>query len=304
MYRNRANPHSPNRRNRMTNHVAIMMPNGYFANGAPWREAHLRELTGEDQVFLMEECHGLLPAQWVTEALSRCVTRLGPNQPTREAIRSLSVGDREALLLHLRRLTSGDHLDCVISCPSPDCREKLDIELNVANLLVSTDGETRQEHELGIHREDGSPVVVRFRLPTGSDQEAVAHLARTDVGAAAEEMLRRCVQSVNEDGAAVSELPAALREQLPGRMAELDAQAEINLLVECSVCGGAFSVVFDTAGYLIQELEAGMRRLYREVHLLAYHYHWSAREILSMSVRKRRRFLQLLEEELMQEAVQ
>jgi len=47
-----------------------------------------------------------------------------------------------------------------------------------------------------------------------------------------------------------------------------------------------------------------MHHLYREVHLLAYHYHWSATEILRMSAEKRRKFLRLLEEELMQGAAQ
>jgi hypothetical protein len=81
-------------------------------------------------------------------------------------------------------------------------------------------------------------------------------------------------------------------------MAELDPQAEITLHLACPVCGAAFSAIFDTASYLIQELEAGVRHFYHEVHLLAYHYHWSATEILGMSIGKRRKFLRLLEEEL------
>jgi hypothetical protein len=87
-------------------------------------------------------------------------------------------------------------------------------------------------------------------------------------------------------------------------MAELDPQAEITLHLTCPVCSAAFSAIFDTASYLMQELQAGMHHLYREVHLLAYHYHWSATEILGMSAEKRRRFLRLLDEELTQRAAQ
>ena len=146
---------------------------------------------------------------------------------------------------------------------------------------------------------EGASWLVRFRLPTGGDQEAVAGLARTDLGAAVETLLRRSVDgAVSLEGAQEPELPEAVRRQLPGLMSELDPQAEIHLQVTCQACGGTFDVLFDAAGYFFQELKAGMRHLLHEVHLLAYHYHWSLKEILAMSVGARRRFLRLLEEEL------
>ena len=234
----------------------------------------------------------------------RCITRLGPNQPvTREAIQSLTLGDREALLLHLRRLMSGNRLRCLLTCPSPECQEKLEVEVDVEELLLPPYGEALQEYEITLRQEDGASNSVRFRLPTGADQEAAAVMARTDVAGAADLLFRRCVLSVtSSDGSPVDKLPDSLGEQLSDRMAELDPQAEITLHLDCPVCSTAFSTIFDTASYLIQELEAGMRPLYREVHLLAYHYHWSATEILGMGIGKRRRFLRLLEEELTQEA--
>lgn len=288
----------------MAKQVVTTLPNGYWEGGAHWREAQLRELTGEDHVFLMEECQGLLPAHWVTEALARCVTKLGPNEATREAVRSLTVGDREALLLHLRRLTLGDRLTCILTCPLPECREKLELEINVADILQPLERAMVQEHELTISREDGGSTIVRFRLAVGADQEAVASLALTDVAAAADWLLRRCVLSVSEDGKLADELPASLGERLPDRMADLDRQAEINLMATCEACGGSFSVVFDAATYLFQELEAEFQPLYREVHLLAFHYHWSPTEILSLSTRKRRRFLELLDHELTDGVIQ
>ncbi len=290
----------------MTPSVAITLPGGFFANGEQWREAHLHALTGEDHLFLTEGCRGLLPAQWVTEALTRCVTRLGPEGPvSRETIRSLSVGDREALLIHLRRLTAGDRLQCVLTCSSLDCREKLDLDLSSTDLLVPAREATRQQHDLTVSRDDGASIVVRFRLPTGLDQEAAALIARTDLPAAADFLLRQCVQSATfPDGSAVDELPDVLGERLSARMAELDPQAELTLQVACPVCGSSFIAIFDTASYLIQELAAGMRHLYREIHLLAYHYHWSPTEILAMNSRTRRQYLQLLEDELTQGVAQ
>jgi len=286
----------------MVKQVVTTLPNGYWEGGANWREAHLREFTGDDYVFLIEQCQGLLRAHWVTEVLARCVLKLGPHEATRDAVRSLTVGDREALLLHLRRLTLGERLACVLSCP--ECQEKLELEIDVTQLLQPFQNAVLQEYELSIHREGGGTTDVRFRLPDGFDQETVASLALTDVGAAADWLLRRCVLSVSENGELAEELPAAVVERLPARMAELDSQAEINLLPTCEACGSSFSIVFDAGNYLFQELEAEAKRLYREVHLLAFHYHWSPSEILSLSTRRRRTFLELLENELTEGGVQ
>lgn len=286
----------------MTKQVVTTLPNGYWEGGANWREAHLRELTGDDQIFLIEECQGLLPAQWVTEVLARSVIKLGPHDATRDSVRSLSVGDREALLLHLRRLTLGDRLACILSCPA--CQEKLDLEITVTQLLQQPASEVSHQHELSIAREDGGATVVRFRLPDGADQEAIAETALTDVGAAADCLLRRCVLSISEDGGPADQLPASVAELLPARMVELDTQAEINLLPTCEACGNSFSIVFDAGNFLFQELKAKAEFLYREIHLLAFHYHWSPTEILNLSTRERRKFLELLEHELSEDMVQ
>ena len=268
-----------------------------FRDDKEWRrKVGLRELTGEDHRFLVEEAGQLLPAQWTTEVLRRCAIRPDTGMPlTDESVRSLTVGDREALLLQLRRLTSGDRLPCIVSCPSPECGEKLDLELRVTDLLVPACDARRESYEMELAQGERT-CRVQFRLPTGLDQEAVAGLARSDLSAAVEMLLQRSL--IFAEGATVSELPETARRQLTERMLELDPQAEINLRVTCQCCGGAFEVIFDAAGYFFQELKAEMGQLFHEVHVLAYHYHWSLKEILGMSAHGRRRYLRLLEEEL------
>ena len=219
-------------------------------------------------------------------------------------IRSLTVGDREALLLHLRRLNWGDRLRCLLTCPVPECQEKLEIEMNVTDLLLPPYGETAPEHELTFGQEEGAYTVVRFQLPTGADQEAAANVALTDVAGAADLLLRRCVRAVtSSNGNPADELP--IRSVSPCRIGWLSwihrPRSHCCLPVRFAVARS--DAIFDTASYVMQELEAGLRHLYHEVHLLAYHYHWSATEILGMSIEKRRKFLRLLEEELTQGAV-
>jgi hypothetical protein len=285
--------------------VDVTMPGGYWFDGGCHREARLRPIASGDEGFLLDTEGRLLPAHRVTALLARCVERLGSAEPaTAEAVRSLTVGDREALLLHLRRLSLGDRLQGVVNCPAPDCGEKMDLDLNVGDLLLPPYDHRRRSYEAEI-AEDGSSYRVRFRLPTGADQEDAAILARSDSHAAAERLLSRCVENVaDEDGEPVETLPPAMADQISDAMSELDPQAELTLSLACPVCAHAFLASVDAAAYLFQELDDQARHLYREVHLLAFYYHWSEAEIMSMPNRKRRLYLELLEEALMEEAQQ
>lgn len=286
----------------MLDQVTVTLPGGLWLEGRRYQEAELRPLTGRDEAFLSEEGASLLPVQWTTALLSRCVTRLGPLSPVTAAmVRLLAVGDREALTLHLRRLTLGSRLQCVVNCPRGECNEPLDLELRVGDLLQPPYQAPQPFYEATVN-ENGAAYGVKFRLPTGGDQEAAAALARQDPGAGAELVLRRCLELVSgEDHEPVEVLPAAVVEQIIGMMAELDPQSELRLNLICPVCGHVFSNIFDTASYFFQELASRSKHLYREVHQLAFYYHWGEAEIMGMTARKRQRYLDLLAEGLTQE---
>jgi hypothetical protein len=273
--------------------AVIALPGGLWRDGVRHRAAALRPLTGADEAFLLEEAAALLPAQRATALLARCVERLGPwEEVTPDAVRALSVGDREALLLHLRRLTLGERIECVLRCPEAACGEKMDLDLAVSDLLFPPypDAAPWYEAELG---EPGEYRKVRFRLPTGADQEEAALLALTDINAAAGRLLRRCLE--NDPSAEIS-LKEGDAERLGALMAERDPQAELVLQLTCPICARDFETPFDTAAFFLQELAGRSAILYREVHRLALAYHWSQAEILSLSGRQRRLYLELLAE--------
>ena len=284
--------------------TTIKLPGGLWLDGACHREAGLRSLNGQDEVFLLERGESLLPARRTTALLARCLTHLGPlDRVATGTAAALTVGDREALLLHLRRLTLGERLRCVLACPEPDCGERMDLDLRVSDLLLPPYSHTQEWYETTI-TENGSNYSVRFRLPAGADQEAAATLAGSDPQAAADLLLRRCVEhAATEDGQPVEDLPVAVIDRLPTIMSRLDPQAELMLNATCPVCDHAFTSLFDAATYLFQELDGRARHLYREVHSLAFYYHWSEAEIMGMTARKRHLYLDLLAEALTEERV-
>ena len=259
----------------MTRGVAATLPHGFWAAGNRRTDAELRPLTGADEEFLLELRPSVLPAERTTALLAHCLVRLGPHAPpSADDVRELVVGDREALLLQLRRLALGDRLDCVVPCPG--CGELMDVELRVGDLLLEAYADAPERREaLG----------VVYRAVTGADQEAGARAAVDDVDAAARLVLGRCIEG---------ELTADVEGALPALLAEADPQAELLLRVGCPACGGEFPVALDAGGFLELELAGDRDALYREVHVLASHYHWSEAELLAMTPAKRRRYLELV----------
>lgn len=278
--------------------ICITLSGGFWLDDECHREAELRPLTGNDEAFLLEVGDTLLPAQRTTAVLVRCLIRLGTiRSVTTEVVQSLTVGDREALLLCLRRLTLGDSLQCLLNCPEPDCGEKVDLDLKVSDLLLPPHPRMQPSHDTTI-KENETVYRVRFRLPNGGDQEAIAALAQSDPQTAARVLLGRCVKQVTleDNGKSVEEWPSTLAQQISAIMAELDPQAELILNLTCPVCGHVFAALFDTGTYFFKEISSRMRHLYREVHLLAFYYHWSEAEIMGMTTQKRHRYLEVLEE--------
>jgi hypothetical protein len=277
--------------------VEISLPGG-LPVGEQWcRSAWLRPVTGHEEEFLMQAGRLLPPAMRVTHLITRCLRRLGPLEPVEaDVVRCLSVGDREALLLQLRRLTLGERISCLLSCP--DCGKKMDLDLQVNELLLPPYPDVKRLHQNQISDRENSYNII-FRLPNGEDQEAAVGLAAKSLDSAAELILRRCIQQMTAaDGEEIVALPPVVLRELPEKMAELDPQAELLLDLTCPECEAGFVVPFDAGDYVCREFAGQEREFYGEVHALSFHYHWNEDAVLGLSRRKRRLYFDLLADEL------
>ncbi len=285
--------------------MTITLPSGLWVDGVHHRQASLRPLTGEDESFITETQEFRQPAECMTAVLGRCLTRLGSlhvaNEDAEALARLLTVGDREALMLHLRRLTLGDRLSGVLACPEPACNALIDLSLRVTDLLLPPYPQPQPDYR-AIVRENGSTWQVRFRLPTGKDQEDAVRMAGDQIDAGASLLLKRCLLDITageEAGESIpmdGKLPTAIVTAMPGLLVEHDPQAEVQLELNCPTCAHEFSALFDSASYFFREITGRSAYLYQQIHILALYYHWSEAEIMSMSTERRLRYLSLLEE--------
>ena len=272
--------------------LALALPSIGYRADAGARAATMRALTGEDEVFMLEDASDWWPAERATALLARCVTRLDGRSPvTRDMVRALSVGECDALVLHLRRMTFGDAIAAIVSCSVPDCRAPLELDLRVSDLLVgpSANGNAFVDVECGAN---GARRSVRFRPPTAGDLEAIAPDAARSVDAAVTRLLSRCATSAEPATVEWSEhdLAAVAR-----ALAAHDPQADLTLQLTCAECGAHMVVPFDVSAFVFREITDAARTIYHDVHLLASRYHWSERDILRMSRRRRRAYVEQVE---------
>jgi hypothetical protein len=269
--------------------VEVEVPTGLRRGDGLQRRMWLRPWSGEDVAALAEGVESDAPlAVRTSELLGRCLSLEQEGAPAGAVVaRHLTVGDREALLLHLHRLTHGDRLDLVADCSH--CGERMELELRAGVLLMPTEPACEAEQWAKLSR-GGETISVRVRLPTGEDQERAARRAAADEGAAARELLRACLLEVAAD----RELPDEIEGLLADKLGELDPQAEIRLAARCPHCRSDIELGLDAGELVLSEIDRAREGLLREVHLLALHYHWSEAEILAMTPRRRRRYLELL----------
>jgi hypothetical protein len=287
------------------------LPGGYLdPEGRLHRLVELAPLSGRDEELLTRP--GRPAAELVTEVLSGCLRRVGTIAPVaREVARDLLVGDRQYLLLKLREATFGGRIEATVRCPWPGCGAKVDVDFAVADVPVAPLAEPGPLYalelppEAAFEAEDGSRHrEVGFRLPTGADQEALA-AALDGPGDEAEALallLERCVRSIGPfdpaGGERVRGLSARARLEIERRMEELAPAVELTMEARCPECERQFWLPFELQDFFFGELRIGQDLLYRELHYLAYHYHWSEAEILGMPREKRRRYIEILADEL------
>jgi hypothetical protein len=282
------------------NQINCLLPGGYIdENGTINKHVVFTPLNGRAEALVAETRPG--PAL-VTKVLSHSVLEIGAHTPSEELLRSLLVADRQYLLLKLREATFGSRIQAVLYCPQLSCGNKMDIDFMVDDIPIEVPADVKPGYAVQVATEDGQ-YEVRFRLPNGSDQEALAQLlAENRDKEAAAALLQRCIGQIGSNGSGSSDRieqlsPRAIAE-IEEAMAAAAPRIELTMEGSCPECGQPFAIPFDLERFVMQELHTSQDQLYREVHYLAYYYHWSESEIMEMSRAKRRLYIDMLSGEL------
>lgn len=256
----------------------MQLPGGLVENGTRRRDWAFRPVSGAFELALAEvkDEAGSAP-QAVTRALALALDRLGGAVATEDRVAALCVADRQFLMRELEC-----HLGDEGGWFQADCRhcgERFDFRIAYADLPV-------QEAAAGypLARIDLDGRQLRFRLPTGADQERLVGLPDDQARSWLVRQLAldaELPETPGQDLIAAAE--AALEAISPGIV--------LTVRAACPECGAGNAVELDPYRVLARPGD----HLLQEVHQIALHYHWREADILDLPRERRQRYLQLID---------
>lgn len=288
--------------------LSALLPGGYVDKGGEvHRKVELIPLTGREEELLAAN-RLRDSAALVTVVLSRCVQRIGTMSPVpKELARSLLIADRQYLLLKLREATFGSQVRANIFCPWPDCGKRVAINFSINDIPIRESEDKGPTYTVMLSPEIAGELgeeerQITFRLPNGADQETVSPLLAENEALALTKLLGRCIQRIgcltNPGEDVISQLSPTARLAIEQQMEKVAPKVELTMDVQCHECSREFAVPFDLHRFFFGEMRTSGDLLYREVHYLAYHYHWSEREIMEMTRNKRHKYIEVLADEI------
>lgn len=203
----------------------------------------------------------------------------------RRDLQRLPLGQREALLIQLRRQCMGPQSTGFLHCA--ECGSRLEFPIDLAAFPVAESlGQAAGSTSL-----EGPGWMVRLRQPNSRDLEAAG--MASDIEEARRILLRGCVEEARVDGRPIEaeNLPQEAQAAVARRLESLDPMADLLLEIDCGRCHHPWVGWFDIGEIFWQEVTQIAQRLADDVALLARAYGWSEREILGMSAARRRLYI-------------
>jgi hypothetical protein len=179
----------------------VELPGGLVHDGTVIRTVIVRELTGEHEELLAKSSQARNATHFLSVLMECGVARVGDTEPkeTRKLLKRLLLGDRDQVILGIRKATYGEKVDLPFwRCP--ECGELSDISFSLDDDVKThtLDPVTGAEFEVPLRHD----ATARVRLATGEDQLAVWEPPNLTLAERNTLLLDRCVLSVKgPDGA-------------------------------------------------------------------------------------------------------
>ena len=173
---------------------------GFTRGDSLIKTAEIRELTGEDEELISKS--GSI-AKALEVILKRGTILLGDQPPSDQELSSLVSGDRDSILLAIRRVTFGNDVDVALTCTSCGVRDGYVIDLK--NDVPVVDGNNPTIWD--IKTKNG---VITVTMPTGTTQKRVIENNEKTAAELSTIFLSGCIIQVDREPVVGSRIALAL----------------------------------------------------------------------------------------------
>jgi hypothetical protein len=271
--------------------VTVEVPRGIIdtKTGIWIRRAKIRKLTGLDEQLLLE-LPAIMPLHsQILAFLEKIITFFDVGEAG-AIMRQMSIGDITFLLLSARKLMVDDDIACTAQCPS--CSKNMSLSISVTELKQTTTAAATTMAPERHHEMEACGYRLRVRPLTPQDQDIVLN-NNPSSDKVVQALARACIIH-SEPQLPDGDISESLLEAIGWTLGEIDPLSDITLHLACPECQHAFHATLPIEAFVLGELYQDKYGLEREVHWLAFHYHWSEQEILSLTREKRKRYVELI----------
>ncbi len=243
----------------------VTLPIGYCdpETGQLHRQVTLRKLTGKEEALLVDARLRNNGGKLITALLVNCVTAIeGVERVNATVISRLCSGDRNFLLLELRRLTFGDDMEAHYRCPR--CQAATTLWEDLSQLPVrATDNGSLPEIAVtlqdGYQDSDGTwQYELVFALPNGEDEEVASGRSDPNPTRQRDALLARCLKQVGDleprriramGPRILADLSMADRRLIQKAMDDQAPGPDLTREVMCSQCGEIYRTTLDMSHF-------------------------------------------------------
>lgn len=239
-----------------------------------------KPVTGRVELAMAEalEENRLRPHR-VSALLSSVLKTIDGKKPTKNLIQSLATGIRDQLVIKIVAKRLGKPQWFSAACKSCDAR--FDFKVDFSKWPFKPPGKTFPTMQVKLGKKK-----VLFESPNGFFEEIIAQ--RKLKGAAAVRALTGlcCLQK----GFGAEDLSPRNLDRIDQVLEKVSPECGSEISTHCPECGAAATLTIDPLSLASKPSEA----VFREVHLIASHYHWPEQEILDLSETRRSRYVGLI----------
>lgn len=214
-----------------------------------------------------------------------------------QEIDCLPIHDRDLALVALRWATFGSVLPVEIACHGCSTEHEVTIDLDRLSRPASVPDEVS-------FVADGCEVVLG--VPSAADQVVVSQSSHLGPELARASLLARCIRALRPVAHGAERRTRLTAEDVlglaPGLRARVEAELEaaipdvdLDLVLDCPACSTSIDAGVQLGAIVLAELRERSSHLLRDVHVLARTYHWSERDILSLSSGRRREYISMID---------
>lgn len=224
--------------------TSVKLPGGGIldVDGTLNDDAEVKELNGADEEYLSKAEVTKNLGRYIQALVRRGTVRIGRHERlTDDLLGELLIGDREMLILAIRRATYGDELVMNAICPA--CAATPEVTFDLATEIPITETEDPARRTVDVVLRDGRKAVVR--IPTAADQNAVYALSNKTMSEMNTYLIGRCLVTI--DGMPAIGHQAALTLGIMDRRELVKAMNDAqpgpkysDVEIACPGCGGEF----------------------------------------------------------------